>query len=87
MLSEGCLLRRKSNAFLVSYIPVFIREAWSIGVYYFARWLRRYVLSSKAPILFLESVLRNGPLTRCNPILIVKELRNIIPRKLTIVKN
>jgi len=50
-----------------------------MGVYYFAEWLRRYVLSSKAPGFFREPVLRSGPLTHCNPLLIVKEHRYIIP--------
>ena len=47
MSSECCLLKRRSYAFLVSNIPAFAGKARSIGVYYFAKWLRRYVLTSK----------------------------------------
>jgi len=88
MSSKGSLLKSGSYASLESYIPV--PEAGRPGPWASTTSPSGYVdtcFCQKHNLLFRESVLRSGPLTRCHHILIVKEHMYIIPRERMFGKN
>jgi len=86
MSLECRLLKRRSYAFLVSYIPAITGRPgpWVSTTSPFG-YVDTCLLESTN--LFRESILRSSPLTCCNPILIVKEHRNIIPHEQLFGKN